>query len=154
MKSNNVLAMMQSSLNKLDRRRGRERDALVSRYMRLARVLHTTYVRETPGPPGPTGVPLIYGVEYLEVPRLFVIKVKRWIDDVDGYVRRQRGSWRRPVRRPALRRALPGFGQAEEVVVETAELSPLPKIIAAGSIGVIVLGLVYAMGKETIGRAY
>lgn len=50
--------------------------------------------------------------------------------------------------------SLPGFGQAEEVVAEATERSFLPQIVAAGSIGVIALGLVYAMGKETIGRAY
>lgn len=60
-------------------------------------------------------------------------------------------TWSLPKRSPF---GLRGFGQAEEVVVEATNLSIWPTVIAAGSVGVIVLGMVYAMGKETTGRAY
>lgn len=52
--------------------------------------------------------------------------------------------------------AMSGFGQAEEVAAEvTTKKSPaLQNMIATAAVGTIVLGLVWGMGKSTVGRAY
>jgi len=52
--------------------------------------------------------------------------------------------------------AMSGFGQAEEVAAEvTTKKSPaLQNMIATVAVGTIAVGLVWAMGKSTVGRAY
>lgn len=68
--------------------------------------------------------------------------------------RKARSAWAPPrVVQATAGLGMTGFGQTEEVA-EVTERTIWPQVIAAGSVGVIVLGIVLAMGKQTIGRAY